>query len=59
MTSPFDWRNRPSQVMADLKRSEIKQRNAQLGGIKNAEQVTPRKFHVYSKAVSNGRPQNT
>lgn len=51
MTSPFDWKNQPSRLVAELKHSEMKQRNAQRGGIKNAEQTTPRRFHVYSKAV--------
>lgn len=51
MTSPFDWKNRPSKLAQELKEHEAKQRHSQQGGIKRSEQLTPKRFHVYSKAV--------
>lgn len=51
MTSPFDWRNRPSKVVEELKKYEAKIGPAKAGGIRRSEQLTPKKFHVYSKAV--------
>jgi hypothetical protein len=55
----FHWRGQPSQIGRELQLSQIKQRNAQSGGIKTGEQTQPRRFHVYSKAIPHARAKTT
>lgn len=53
--NPFDWKNQPSQLAKELQRGETARRNAHAG---KPITIKPRAFHVYTKAVPNGRPQN-
>lgn len=48
----FNWKDRPSKVLEELKKSERNQRNA-LGKLKPAQRLAPRNFHYYSKAGAN------
>lgn len=54
--NPFDWKNQPSKLTKDLQRTATASSNARAG---KPIDLTPRTFTVYSKAVPNGRPQNT
>ena len=67
MTSPFDWRNRPSTIGQELERKAQKSRSsargaeASLGPALHLSKKTtpirldPRRFHVYTKAVPSGK----
>lgn len=47
MTSPFNWRGRPSELAKELQRDAVKARNAGGGALK------PRTYNTYQKAVPN------
>lgn len=52
MTSPFDWKNRPSKIGQELQRDATRAANArgQGPGKPPAPSLAPRQFYVYSKA---------
>lgn len=53
--NPFDWKNQPSKLTKELQRTATARRNANAG---KPIDLAPRTFHVYSKAIPNGRPQD-
>lgn len=67
MTSPFDWRNKPSTIGQELERDAAKSRSSArgaetaLGPALHLSQkpltirLDPRRFHVYTRAVPSGK----
>lgn len=66
MTSPFDWRNKPSTVGKELERDAVKSRSSARGAetalrpklhLTNSApgNLEPRRFHVYTKASPKGK----
>lgn len=67
MTSPFDWRAKPSAIAQELERDAVKSRSAATGAVAglapklhlsgkpDVRNIDPRRFHVYSKAAPKGK----
>ena len=67
MTSPFDWKNKPSTIAQELERNAEKSRASSRGAVAglspklhlsgkpDVRNIDPRRFHVYSKATPKGK----
>ena len=67
MTSPFDWRAKPSAIGQELERDAAKSRSsakAAVAGLSpklhlsnkpDTRNLDPRRFHVFSKASPSGK----
>lgn len=56
MSSPFDWKGKPSKLGKQLQAEQDKRKSAQHRygapiSLPGSTYINPRQFHVYSKAV--------